>query len=70
MTSHCELPSVSITNTITLIIIIIIIITVLKNIYFWLLWAFLGAHGLSLVVESRGYSLAVVCQLSSCGAWA
>ena len=69
MTSHYELPSVSITNTITLII-IIIIITVLKNIYFWLLWAFLGAHGLSLVVESRGYSLAVVCQLSSCGAWA
>ena len=65
MTSHCELPSVSITNTIT--VIIIIIITVLKNIYFWLLWAFLGAHGLSLVVESRGYSLAVVCQLSSCG---
>ena len=31
-------------------------------IYFWLHWVFGTAHGLSLLVESRGYS--------SCGAWA
>ena len=28
--------------------------------YFWLCWVFLAAHGLSLVVESRGCSLVVV----------
>ena len=29
----------------------------LKTIYFWLLWVFIAAQGLSLVVVSRGYSL-------------
>ena len=31
--------------------------------YFWLLWVFVTACRLSLVAESRGYSLAVVCGL-------
>ena len=29
--------------------------------YFWLYWVFIVASGLSLVAESRGYSLVVVC---------
>ena len=29
-------------------------------IYSWLCWVFLAVHGLSLVVESRGYSLIAV----------
>ena len=29
----------------------------LKTIYFWLLWVFIAAQGLSLVVVSRGHSL-------------
>ena len=32
-------------------------------IYFWLCWVFVAAHGLSLVVASRGHSLVVVCRL-------
>ena len=32
-------------------------------VYFWLCWVFVAARGLSLVSESRGYSLAVVCGL-------
>ena len=31
--------------------------------HFWLHWLFLAAVGLSLVVESRGFSLVVVCRL-------
>ena len=31
--------------------------------YFWLCWVFAAVHGLSLAVESRGYSLAVACRL-------
>ena len=30
-------------------------------IYFWFHWVFVAAHGLSLVVAGRGYSLVVVC---------
>ena len=30
---------------------------------FWLCWVFVAVHGLSLVVASRGYSLAAVCGL-------
>ena len=33
-------------------------------VFFWMLWVFLAAHGLSLVVASGGYSLvAAVCRL-------
>ena len=32
-------------------------------IYFWLCWVFVAAHGLSLVVASRGYSSVVVHRL-------
>ena len=32
-------------------------------VYFWLCWVFVAARGLSLVSESRGYSLVVVCGL-------
>ena len=32
-------------------------------IYIWLCWIFVAAHGLSLVVGIRGYSLVVVCRL-------
>ena len=45
-------------------------------IYFWLCWVFVAAHGLSLALESGGYSscgeqASVVgeCGLRSCGAW-
>ena len=31
--------------------------------YFWLCWVFVTAHGLSLVMESRGSSLVLVCRL-------
>ena len=31
--------------------------------HFWLHWLFLAACGLSLVVESRGFSLVAVCRL-------
>ena len=31
--------------------------------YFWLLWVFIAACGLSLVEGSRGYSLVVMCGL-------
>ena len=34
-----------------------------KYFIFWLLWVFTATHRLSLVVASRGYSLAVVCGL-------
>ena len=34
-----------------------------KNIYFWLCSVFFGAHGLSLVVVSRGYSLVAMLRL-------
>ena len=34
-----------------------------KNIYFWLCLVFFGAHGLSLVVVSRGYSLVAMLRL-------
>ena len=30
---------------------------------FWLCWVFIAAHGLSLVVERRSRSLALVCRL-------
>ena len=29
-------------------------------IYFWLCWVFVAMRGISLIVESRGYSLVVV----------
>ena len=32
--------------------------------FFFLHWAFVASHGLSLVVESRGYSLVVVSGLT------
>ena len=31
--------------------------------YFWLCWVFVAAHGLSLVMGSRGSSLVLVCRL-------
>ena len=34
-------------------------LSLLNFVYFWLCWVFVAAHGLSLVSESRGYSLAV-----------
>ena len=33
-----------------------ILSTIFFKIYFWLCWVFTAAHGLSLVVVSRGYS--------------
>ena len=36
-------------------------------IYFWLPWVFIAAHGLSLVVAIRGYSLLRCMGFSSCG---
>ena len=39
----------------------------LINFYFWLHWVFVAAHGLSLAVTSRGYSLSV--QTSHCGSF-
>ena len=38
-------------------------LTVYLFIYFWLLWAFVAVHWLSLVEESGGCSLTVVCGL-------
>ena len=35
----------------------------IKKLYFWLLWVFTAAHGLSLVAASRGRSLVAVCRL-------
>ena len=35
--------------------------------YFWLCWVFIAAHGLSLVAESRGYSLVQCTGFSLCG---
>ena len=39
--------------------------TILTLLYFiyWLCWVFAAAHGISLVVASRGYSPAVACRL-------
>ena len=37
--------------------------TGLFSFFFWLLWVFVVARGLSLVAESGGYSLVVVCGL-------
>ena len=34
-----------------------------KKIIYWLLWVFIAASRLSLVVASRGYSLVEVCRL-------
>ena len=44
---------------------VIIFMHILKNLiylvsYFWLCWIFVAAPGFSLVVESKGYSLAVL----------
>ena len=33
------------------------------SVYFWLPWVFTATHGLSLIVESGGYSLAAVHRL-------
>ena len=35
----------------------------LFKVYFWLRWVFVAVHGVSLVAESRGYSLAAACGL-------
>ena len=35
----------------------------LFKVYFWLRWVFVVVHGISLVAESRGYSLAAACGL-------
>ena len=37
--------------------------TGLFSFFFWLLWVFVVGRGLSLVAESGGYSLVVVCGL-------
>ena len=39
--------------------------TILTLLYFiyWLCWVFVAAHGLSLVVASRGHAPAVACRL-------
>ena len=42
--------------------------SVFKVFIYWLCWVFVAAHGLSLVAESRGYSLPVVHRLLTAGA--
>ena len=49
--SFAFLDSFTVVNGIFFIVIIYLFI------YFWLRWIFIAAHGLSLVVESRDYSL-------------
>ena len=41
--------------------------SVFKVFIYWLCWVFVAAHGLSLVAESRGYSLPVVHRLLTAG---
>ena len=41
----------------------LIIFFLTASVYFWMLWVFTATQGLSLIVESGGYSLAVVHRL-------